>query len=431
MKSRHLFPLFLAILLNLAACLSARAVVPYDRINVTSSPYNAIPNDGISDKTAIDLAINVALPTPTPGYTPTKSIYFPPGTYIYDGPMNLPANTSFRLYGDGPGVSTIIFTGNNTAGISAPTMGREILTIEGLTLKAGCSSGACGTAIDAVFGPHSTPLPASVKFHTATIHNVQIIGSTRDGTSGSYWTNGIHLTGGANSVIDKVHISGNKNATLTGISLNPYPLPIDPENVTGFQLSNLEIKWCGSALRSNSWVEGIYLTGFEFTACGWGAPAIYLVSPPFDHNGGTVHLVNGKVDSVSNGITLQNWLFGKISNVSFTHTGPEAQFGTMLTLNTITDAIVSECTFYGVASPNSVQENGVYLVNAHSVRIAGNNFSHMQPSLGGSAIVVDAASNIVRITDNLFGTDVTNKLNNLMPPNPNDPYYNGNYPSLP
>ncbi len=87
----------------------------------------------------------------------------------------------------------------------------------------------------------------------------------------------------------------------------------------------------------------------------------------------------------------------------------------MLVLNNVTDAMVTENTFYGVNPSTVAQENGVYLMNAHSVRIAGNNFNHMRPYFAGSCIVIDAASNVVRVTDNLF-SDVSSKLNNLMPP---------------
>src|ERR1700731_2577391 len=126
------------LLLNLAVCLSALAV---DRINITEPPYNAVRDEdqpGTDDTTAIYNAINAA-------GNGGKSIYFPPGTYRYNGSINLPANTSYRLYGDGPGVSTILFTGPS-AGINGSSMGQATLNVEGLTLKA--NSTDCGTAIN-------------------------------------------------------------------------------------------------------------------------------------------------------------------------------------------------------------------------------------------------------------------------------------------
>ncbi len=87
-----------------------------DRINVTSVPYNAVPNDGFDDTAAINAAISAG-----------KSIYFPAGTYDFTGSMLLPANTTYRLYGEGTGVSTIRFTGPN-AGINAPNTGLATLT---------------------------------------------------------------------------------------------------------------------------------------------------------------------------------------------------------------------------------------------------------------------------------------------------------------
>jgi hypothetical protein len=84
------------------------------------------------------------------------------------------------------------------------------------------------------------------------------------------------------------------------------------------------------------------------------------------------------------------------------------------------DAMVTECSFYGVSPGTVANENGVFVLDTHSVRIAGNNFSHMQPS-NGSCIVVIGSSSVVRITDNLFDNErqayfVT----------PADTYYQGN-----
>lgn len=157
--------LFLCV--NFAACVSA---VTVDRINVTD--YGAIPNDGASDNAAINAAVAAG-----------ASIYFPPGTYNYTGRITLPTLKSYRLYGDGPGVSIIAFTGP-TAGIYASNVGQNTLNVEGLTLRANTT--AAGDAISATFTPDST----NKKFHTATIHNVVIDENKRDGTGG-YWIRGI------------------------------------------------------------------------------------------------------------------------------------------------------------------------------------------------------------------------------------------------
>jgi hypothetical protein len=292
------------------------------------------------------------------------------------------------------------------------------LSVEGLTLKANTNSTNCGTAIYAKFGPGNAN-----KFHTATIHNVQIIGSARDGTSCCYWTSGIHLYTGQNSVIDKVEISGNKNATQTGIVWDSST----SEPSTGLQLSNLEIKWCNTALLTNGYVEGLYMTGFEFISCGRsGYPAVSLsaYAGELGSAGSLFHLVNGQVDSIGDGITMTNLILAKISNVYFRHTGTEAADGTMLAINNVSDAIVSECTFYGV--DNTVSgENGIFLTDSQSVRIAGNNFSHMQPWNNGSCIVVYGSSSVVRITDNLFSS-FRQQYNDQAPLH--DTYYLGNNP---
>jgi len=341
--------------------------------------YGAV-GDGMTNDTA---AINLAI-------AGDKMVYFPPGTYKYVGPMTLPANASYRIHGDGPGVSTILFFGPN-AGIKVTHTAVATLNVEGLTLMAHDTND--GTGIDASFAP-SVP-GITPKFKTATIHNVQIIGTTRDGTTGGYWTNGIHLSRAHNAVIDKIHISGNKNVTQTGIL---WDTPSDV--TTGLHLSSLEIKWCNTALATNGPVEGVYLTGFEFISCGrsgYAAVSLYTTADS------AFHLVNGQVDSVGDGVVMNGMIFAKISNVYFRHNGtsPEITPGTMVSINDVTDAIVSECTFYGVDSGAVSDENGIFLTTTHSVRIAGNNFSHMLPT-NGSCIVIMSSSSVIRITDNLF-----------------------------
>ncbi len=376
-----------------------------DPITIGGITYPGAVGDGIADDTA---PINRAIHADT-------AVYFPPGTYSYTGLMTLPTNTSYRLYGDGPGVSTILFTGNPNAGIYAPKIGPNTLNVEGLTLKA--NSNGCGTAILAKFSePDSGFTGRNTKFHTATIHNVQILGPTRDGFTGSYWTGGIYLYKAQNSVIDKVEISGNTGVTQTGIV---WESSVDYAS-TGLQLSNLEIKFVNTALRTNGWVEGLYMTGFEFVLCGKNSmPAIDLNSNSSTFLTPAFHLVNGHVNCIEDGVRVTNLTQIKISNVNFAHASAAAVNGTILTFNNCVDVVVSECSFYGVDS-NVAQENGISLDNAHSVRIAGNSFSHMLPQ-NGNCIVVLSNSNVVRITDNLFSS-VRNRYLDQGP----DTYYWGN-----
>jgi polygalacturonase len=366
---------------------SAHAVWSFQSVR----SYGATGN-GSTDDTA---AINAAIAGGT-------VVYFPPGTYKYIGAMTLPSNTSYRLYGDGPGVSTILFTGNPTTGISGPFMGTKTLNVEGLTLKA--NSYNCGTAISASFSEAG----ASTKFRTAAIHNVEIIGSTRDGYTGFYWSNGIYLYQAQNSVIDKVQIGGNNSSaqgppSQTGIvwaSSSGYA-------TTGLQLSNLEIIWVNTALRTSGWVEGVYLTGFELTFCGQnGMPVVDLaVNAPGGVQKPTFHLLNGHIQGLEGGIRLTNLTDVKIAKVHFLHNAG-ALPGTMVDVENCTDVVVSQCNFLGNAlNGGSSLENGILLNNANSVRIAGNDFDFMTPSSGGSGscVVVQPNCSVVRITYNLFG----------------------------
>jgi hypothetical protein len=414
------FPVFSILLISLAIGPSAMAAV--DRINVTSAPYNAVPDDGLDDTAAINAAISAG-----------RSIYFPAGTYDYTGSMVLPANTPYRLYGEGPGVSTIRFTGPS-AGISAPNMGLNPLNVEGLTLWA--STMNCGTAISASFSEAG----ASTKFRTATINNVQIIGSTRTGGTGGYWTNGIYLYRAQNSVIAKLHIYGNirpapgsqADASLTGIvweSSNTYA-------TTGLQLSDLEIAFVNTALRTNGWVEGLYATRFEFVQCGQhDAPAVDLNSFDPANLKPTFHLVNGHVDIIQNGIRATNLRDVKITKVLLLHNGGAERNGSMVIFNNCFDATVSQCTFIGgvydtVFGIPLTDQTGILLNNADSVQITGNFFTEMTTATG-SAITTLSTSSVVRITNNLFGGlfgGVNSKYDDQNP-DPNDPYLRGNYPA--
>ena len=401
---------FSVLLLSLAPCPPAMAAV-LDRTNVCEAPYNAIPNDGLPDTAAIQAAVNAG-----------RSIYFPPGIYIFQGLLTLQASSSYRLYGDGPGVSTIIFTGSN-AGISGQSMGPNSLNVEGLTLEAGCTGAGgapvpCGTAISARF----EEIGSNTKFRSATIHNVQIIGSARSegvGETGTYWTHGIYLYQAQNAVIDNLEISGNirpspeegmeDDATLTGIVWE------SSSNIatTGLHISDLEVKFLNTALRTNGWVEGLYMNRFEIVQCGQhGMPAVDLNSTGPAGRKPTFHLTNGHVDLIQNGIQLSNLSGIKITKVLFLHNGGAEVDGTMVILNNCFDATISQCSFIGGIADRRwdwdvalLHETGILLNDADSVQIVGNYFTHMgvnEKTLSAIAIAVQPTSSVVRIVNNLF-----------------------------
>ncbi|HKP03588.1 MAG TPA: glycosyl hydrolase family 28-related protein [Chthoniobacterales bacterium] len=403
MKKR-LSPILAIILLSLFACFSARGV-GFDRINVTA--YGAVPNDGADDTAAINTAL-----------TKGQSIYFPAGTYNYNGSMILQgslAGKPFRFYGEGPGVSTIIFTNASSGGINAPSMGQNSLVVEGLTLQA--NSSGCATAIDATFG--------NGVYRAATIHNVQIKGTSTDGTNGTSWSNGIHLVGATHSVLDKVEITGN-TATTTGIWFEP-PGGSPPQAATGFNMSNIQVKWCNTALRTTGHIEGVYLTGFEFTSCGRGGlPAVDLNVTTLAQ-GGAFHLVNGTIDMIGDGLVLTKPSFAKISNVRFVHNAPGATVSNMLKISDGFNVTVSQCSFYG-GDANGPGENGITGLNTTSLQLNGNNFNHMLAPGLGTGVVVWGECPGLRITDNLF-TDFGHGQYWVAVTGTPAPYYCGNYPS--
>lgn len=368
----------LVLCLNLAACLSAFAV---DRINVTD--YGAMPNDGVDDSGAINLAVNAG-----------TSIYFPPGKYNCAGRIYVPGSKSYRLYGDGPGVSDISFTGAS-AGIYAPSIGPNTLKVDGLTLET--STAGSNYAIYAVFLPD--PAPNSPKFHTATIENVEIRGNLKTGSSGGYWVTGIYLYRAWNSVIDKVDITGNTGSTATGITWG------SASNIptTGLHLTNTEIKFCNSAVFTFGWVEGFYMSGFEVVLCGKnGHPALDLNSSQISSPSPAVNLLNGHIDMIEDGVSISNFSAVKVSNVDFERVSTAAIDGTHLYLQNCLGVIISDCTFTGAPPQGTTNENGVFLSSARQVRVSGNIFRGLLPSTTGSCIVASYGSDTVRITDNIF-----------------------------
>jgi hypothetical protein len=417
---KQLFPgLAVGLLLNLFLSLSALAV---DRINITAPPYNAVPNDGVSDNAAINAAVAAG-----------RSIYFPPGIYNYTGSIVLAANQSYRLYGDGPGVSTIVFVGNPYSGIAAFDMGQKTLTVEGLTLQGNTKN--CGTGIYALFSDTGT----NKKFRSAVIRNVQITGSTRDGFTGGYWSGGIYLYKAQNSVITNVEILGNAHDEAPANPATQFGIIWESTAdylASGMQMSNLQIKFCNSALRTSGLVENLFVTGFEFVLCGnFGAPAVDLNSSDAANLKAAFHLVNGHVHFLQHGIRLTNLRGVKLSKLLLLRhpsedCGPGGCIGAAgndVAFNNCVDGVVSQTTFIG-ASGSIDDEAGIILNNAHFMRLEGNYFTHMlAENPGASCIVILSNSSVVRVVNNLFEITgglggVKNRYHDEAP----DTYYRGN-----
>ncbi|HKP03589.1 MAG TPA: glycosyl hydrolase family 28-related protein [Chthoniobacterales bacterium] len=469
----------IVLLLSLGFCLPAMAE---DRINVTDPAYagGAIPNDGQDDTAAINAAVNAG------PANAGRSIYFPPGSYNYTGFIWLPANTSYRFYGDGPGVSTIVFTGNPSGGIWGYNMGSATLQVDGLTLQA--NSRACGTAIYAVFNPSGS----NDKVRSATIHNVQIIRSLQGNSVAGFWNGGIYLERAQNAVIDKAEIIGLPRFQDGVMGAGPWEQPRPPFGIsntpvekgdvvagadpgwgdpgqdygikwvssndyktTGLQLSNLMIWWCNAALQTSGWVEGLYLNGFEFAFCGdFGVPVIDLSSSA-PNLGSAFHLVNGHVGALQNGIRLTNLRGAKVSKILFIHvsgayadpccddngqpegchprpacnTLPYTSSGDDLALNSSTDAVISANSFVGVGT-DETDENCILLNNSHSVQISENYFTHVLPvNPVDACIKILFSSNLVRVINNVFELNGNNPYGGVNRPYNDaatDTYYRGN-----
>ena len=396
----------------------AATPTPYDRINVCA--FGAVPNDGLDDTIAINNAINAVLPTPTPGFTPTKSIYFPAGTYVYDGPMALQANTAYRLYGDGPGVSTIIFTGSNP-GINANAVGDKTLQIEGLTLEAG-SSGCGASGVRAIYANFSGP----GLFKTATIRNLEIRGSERTENPTFYWSNGISLSLAGNTVIEDVQVHG-KYAFNNGAQ--------EPASVVGIEwkggtndaatcafLHNIYLKYFQTGISTSGWVESFRLSDFEIFFCGslGSHAAMELMGATGGQNpGGAVplfHISDGHINQISSGMRLSNTNGARISDVDFLN---QLYDGTHLQLTNCSDVNLVNNHFSNNIDHNSGQtvSNGIYVISAapgssSGIIMSGNSFAHMYVGniVNGSCIAIQQPATAVKILDTLFGaTELAHK----------------------
>lgn len=363
--------------------------------------YNSCAGTG--DPVVDTAAINQAISS-------NNVVYFPPGIYYYTGLMTLPGNKSFRLYGDGPGISTIIFTGA-TSGINAPNMHKNSLEIEGLTVMAKPDNGASGTAIYAVFDSGNT------KFRTTTIRNVEIAGSDRSAIPTGWWTNGIYLEFAQNAIIEDVQVHGrfeySSGVPTSNVGIHWGSSPGLP--TTQLFLHDIYVNNFKRGIETSGWIEGLYMSGFEIVYCGGDTtppiPAIDLTSSGPTPPG--FNILYGNVDFWGDGIRMTNLSTIKIAHVNTFHRSNGGGTGTHVFLGGCVDATIADNSFISY-SLLFAQENGVFANNSTIVRISGNIFRGLHHQLGGagSCVVVDAGSSNVTVLDNMFN-DVSSRYDNL------------------
>jgi len=334
------------------------------------------------------------------------SIYFPPGKYRYIGSMVLPTNTAYRLYGDGPGISTIIFEGNSgTFGIDAHSRGNKTFQVDGLTIKAQTNFGNCGTAIYAGFDMGVEP---DQKNRSATIRNVEIVAAERDAYNATgYFNTGIDLFQAPNAIIEDVQIRGKFGTTepVANVGINwSSSAAASNRPATQLFLRNAYIAYYRTGVQTSGWVEGFYMSGFELVFCGSPSTAALVLTGANPNAVPIVHIQDGHINQISNGIKITNFLHVKISHVNFFNM--IAPNGSHIKLTNCSEAILTDNDF-GDYDPGA--SNGIYLVNNQGARICGNNFS--LPS-GGACVFVDATSTQTKILDNNFNGFVT-PINNL------------------
>lgn len=390
---------------------TAHAVVLWNFTSVKSS-FGGLPGatgDGFNDDTA---AINRAISAAT---SPNGGVvYFPPGKYKYVGPMAVPANTAFRLYGDGPGVSTIVFTGTPSAGIDAHNRGNSNLQVDGLTLKANSNCGAA-TAIYAGF--NETP-PA--KFRSATIRNVEIMGSERSNNPTAYWGNGISLFQAQNALIEDVQVHGKydyaNQGPTAGVGIHwAGSAPVANYPTTQAFLHNIYVDFFQVAVQTDGWVEGFYMSKFELVFCGYPASnshaAMELTGTTGSNQAVPVfHISDGHINQISAGIRMNNINGIKISHVDFFN---QLYDGTHVELTNCQGVSLIDNSFSDYGASQTIS-NGIYVISTNvfpatpssaSIIMSGNTFSHMSQTGGGACIALTANCTKIKILDTLFGVN--------------------------
>ncbi|HKP02775.1 MAG TPA: glycosyl hydrolase family 28-related protein [Chthoniobacterales bacterium] len=367
---------------------NAYAVGSWTFTSVRSS-FNGLPGavgDGVANDTA---AINRAIAAGT-------TIYFPPGKYRYVGPMTVPSNISYRFFGDGPGISTIIFT-DAVGGINAPSIVDKTFQVDGLTIQG--NFGNTGIGINAALQPNNP------KFRTVTIRNVEIRGSDRTQNPAGYWGTGIKVYQAQNALIEDVQVHGKLDPASPGptasVGIEWSSDPALPS--TQLFMHDIQVDFYQVAIKTSGWVEGFYLDKFELVFCGYPLPnskaAMELSATSPSSPGLVFHISDGHVNQFCCGIRLTNIWHAKISQVNFFN---QIYDGTHLTLTNCRDVMVTDNNFEDFGISGETNTNGIYSINSTQVRLAGNSIALAPTTTNGSCIVVDSASRKVKILDNTF-----------------------------
>jgi polygalacturonase len=361
--------------------------------------FNGLPGatgNGTTDDTA---AINRAIAAGT-------TIYFPPGQYRYIGPMTVPSNTSYRFFGDGPGISTIIFT-DAVGGINAPSIVDKTFQVDGLTIQG--NFGNTGIGINAVLQPNNP------KFRTVTIRNVEIRGSDRTINPAGYWGTGIRVYQAQNALIEDVQVHGKWDFANPGPTASvgiEWSSATDSPSTQLF-MHDIQVDMYQVAIKTSGSVEGFYLDKFELVFCGNPLPNSKAAMELSAGNapGIVFHISDGHVNQVSCGIRLTNIWHAKISQVNFLN---QKYDGTHLTLTNCRDVMVTDNNFEDLGISGELNSNGIYSINSSQVRLAGNSIALSTTTTNGSCIVVDSASRKVKILDNMFETS-PRQINDMAP----------------
>jgi hypothetical protein len=290
-------------------------------------------------------------------------------------------------------------------------MRTKTLQVEGLTLQGNIAAGgSSGTAIYANFNYDEG---ANTKFQTATIRNVEIMGSDRTNTPAGYWGTGIWLYRTQNALIEDVQIHGYYDFTGPGPTSS---VGINWSSSTTYAstqlfLHNIYVSYFQIGIATSGDVEGFYMSGFELLFCGYPDnfhAAMQLTAYNPNGRGPVFHISDGAINQISSAIRMSLINDIKISNVDFLN---QKWDGTHVSLTDCSEVTITNNHFTNnfLLNPQT-QSNGIYVFatspySSSKIIMFGNTFENMYSTqiTGGSCIVLEANCRQVKILDTLFG----------------------------
>lgn len=334
---------------------------------VSVKDFGAV-GDGVADDTA---AIQAAIST-------AAAVYVPVGTYKLTTTL-FASNKNISIYGDGPGLSILAFTGG-TNGISwSSTSASHQFGLEGLQLRADATMS--GVAVSASFTPTLGPV-----YTGASIEAVLV---TYSGVNS--WANGFYFSNARNIAVSESTFNGKYGTSGYGFKCDGNSLDA--------RFIACQVNDCGIAFDSDGTSEGTLIANCLAINVDVGVQKVHSGVEPL------INIANCHFNTRTKAVQLADVQQSTITgNLFYAYTGGSMPGWVGLELSGASSGYVdiSNNTFHGVSYTGS--RVGVSITDAFVNNVAENIFYGLDTgiSLGASSV-----SNQVR--NNIFQT-VTTKI---------------------